>query len=261
MEVQDPDIDRGQPSDWGRTSDDYAAHRQGPPQTFYDMLGTLGLGIAGQRVADLATGTGLLAREFARRGCIVSGVDIAAGQIDAAGVLARREGLDVAFSVAPAEATGLTGGAFDLVTANQCWLYFDKASAEAEVRRLLDPGGRLVISHFSFLPRQSEIVAASEALVLKHNPGWSGANWAGAWDVYDAPGGFVRRGAIAFDVDVSYTRDDWRGRMRALRGIAASLDTVAVQAFDEDHRVLLDRIAPEVFPVPHRVEASIFEVA
>ena len=171
------------------------------------------------------------------------------------------EGLDARFAVAPAEETGLQSGAFDAVTANQCWLYFDKARAAAEVRRLLKPEGRLVISHFSFLPRRSEIVAASEALVLKHNPDWSGADWPGKWDLYDAPeSAFGASAALAFDVDIPFTREDWRGRMRALRGIGASLDDGAVAAFDAEHAALLEGIAPERFDVPHRVEASVFAV-
>lgn len=259
MQVKDPDIDAGRRADWGRTSGDYARHRPGPPAQFYDILATLGIGLPGQRMADLATGTGLLAREFARRGASVDGVDIAAGQVEVARSLAG--GLDARFSVAPAEETGLDAGVFDAVTANQCWLYFDNARAAAEVSRLLRPGGRLVISHFSFQPRLSRIVAASEALVLRHNPDWSGADWAGGWENYAPPPGFRRTGAIAFDVMMPFTREDWRGRMRALRGIGASLDAGAVAEFDAAHAALLERIAPERFDVPHRVEASLFVVA
>ena len=258
MKITDPDIDKGRSADWGRTSADYAKHRQGPPSEYYDMLALLGIGGAGQRIADLATGTGLLSREFARRGAVADGVDIAEGQITAARELAETEGLAVTFAVAPAEETGLQTGVYDAVTANQCWLYFDPAKTAAEVRRLLKPGGRLVISHFSFLPRQSEIVAASEALVLEHNPDWSGADWPGLWDVYTPPPELRRTAAIAFDIDIPYTADAWRGRMRALRGIGASLDPAAVEVFDQAHKTLLDRIAPREFPVPHRVEISVF---
>ena len=82
-------IDPGRQIDWGRTSIDYAAHRPGPPARLYDLLAALGIGLAGQRVLDLGTGTGLLACEFARRGCSVTGTDISPGQIDAARVRCR----------------------------------------------------------------------------------------------------------------------------------------------------------------------------
>ena len=99
-----PAIDPGRAIDWSLTSGDYAAHRPGPPARLYDMLALLGVGRPGQRLLDLGTGTGLVAREFARRGCNVSGTDIAPGQVDAAREQARAEGLAVDFQVAPAEA-------------------------------------------------------------------------------------------------------------------------------------------------------------
>src|SRR4029077_2890154 len=76
-------IDGGRAIDWSLTSADYAAHRPGPPQRLFDVLAAHGVGRPGQRVLDLGTGTGLVARELARRGATVSGIDIASGQIEA----------------------------------------------------------------------------------------------------------------------------------------------------------------------------------
>ena len=77
-------IDGGRPIDWGRTSSDYAAHRPGPPPSYYERLAALGVGTPGQRLLDLATGTGLVARSFAARGCHVAGCDIAPEQVEMA---------------------------------------------------------------------------------------------------------------------------------------------------------------------------------
>src|SRR5438270_10783622 len=79
-----PAIDDGQPIDWSCTSADYAVHRPGPPERLYDLLGTLGVGLRGQRVLDVGTGTGLVARALAARGVSACGIDIAPGQIEAA---------------------------------------------------------------------------------------------------------------------------------------------------------------------------------
>lgn len=61
--------------DFGRAAADYGQWRQGFPAEFFRRLDALGVGRAGQRILDLGTGTGLLARGFARQGCAVTGLD------------------------------------------------------------------------------------------------------------------------------------------------------------------------------------------
>lgn len=252
-------MDGGRCIDWSRTSRDYAAHRPGPPDRLYAMLALLDVGLPRQRLLDLGTGTGLVALEFARRGLAVCGTDIAAGQIASAREAAQGEGLDVDFRVAPAEACPFPDGSFDVVTASQCWMYFDAARAVAEVRRVLAPGGVLVTTHFSWLPRSDPVARASEALVLAHNRDWRGADWSGAVPAVPAwsPGLAEVQAMFWFDVDVPFSHLDWRGRMRACRGIGATLDPEAVAAFDTEHAALLARIAPDPFTVRHRVDAHV----
>ncbi len=255
-----PAIDPGRAIDWSLTSGDYAVHRPGPPARLYDMLALLGVGTPGQRVLDLGTGTGLVAREFARRGCEVSGTDIAPGQIDAARELAQAEGLSVDFQVAPAEACPHGDASFDAITASQCWLYFDAPRAIAEVKRVLKPGGVLVTTHFSWLAGVDPIALASEELVLQFNPAWQGAGWAGK--IPSVPPWSVDRAAVQamfwFDAAVPFTRESWRGRMRACRGVGATLAPAEVEAFDAAHQALLERLAPQQFTVLHRVDAHLF---
>ena len=254
-----PALDPGRHIDWSLTSADYAAHRPGPPARLYDMLALLGVGRPGQRLLDLGTGTGLVAREFARRGCAVSGTDIAPGQIDAARGQALAEGLVVDFQVAPAEACPHADASFDIVTASQCWMYFDPDRAIAEVRRVLKPGGLLVTTHFSWLARADAIARASEELVLKFNPVWKGAHWSGA--VPSVPPWSAGRADVRamfwFDEAVPFTRDSWRGRMRACRGVAATLSPAEVAAFDAEHDTLLAQTTPPQFTVLHRVDAHL----
>jgi SAM-dependent methyltransferase len=256
-------IDAGREIDWGRTSGDYAQHRPGPPPSLYEKLRAHGVGLPGQRVLDLGTGTGVLAREFARRGCAAAGIDLSAEQIDAAGRLAAAEGLDVDFRVAPAEAPPFADASFDVATANQCWLYFDLARVIPELRRVLRPGGLLSVSHFSFLPRLDPVARASETLVLRFNPDWSAADWDGK--IPARPGWsrehFELRAMFWYDEPVPFTRESWRGRIRALRGIGASLAPDAVAAFDREHAALLERIAPPEFTVLHRIDAHVFAFA
>lgn len=59
-------IDNGINFDWGKKSDDYLRYRQGYPESFFDLLSILGIGGKGQRILDLGTGTGILAKGFAK---------------------------------------------------------------------------------------------------------------------------------------------------------------------------------------------------
>lgn len=189
-------------------------------------------------------------------------MDIAVGQIEAARRLACEQGVDVDFRVAPAEATTHADASFDVATANQCMLYFDLPELIAELERVLVPSGRLVMSHFTMLPRLDPIVRASEELVLAHNPDWNAADWPGtmatrpAWsrEFFDMPCMFY------YDEGIPFTRESWRGRMRALRGIGASLSTEEVAAFDAQHAALLERTTPPSFEILHRLHVHIFQL-
>lgn len=246
--------------DWGRTSTDYATHRPGPPKSFFERLTAFGVGCEGQSILDLGTGTGVMARQFARQGAIVHGTDISKKQIETAKRLAADEHLMVEFAVHPAESIPWNAPTFDVVTANQCWLYFEKSKVIEKLRCILKPGGLLVTSHFSWLPRRDCVARASEQLVLQFNPDWSAADWPGlipscpAWAEDD----FDVRGMFYYDEAIPFTRESWRGRIRACRGIGATLSDSEVAAFDTAHDDLLARIAPDPFSVLHRLDAHMF---
>lgn len=256
-------IDPGRSIDWGRTSSDYAEFRPGPPASFYERLRALAVGMEGQRILDLGTGTGVLARQFALAGCRAAGVDISTEQIEAARVLAKEERLPVEFQVAPAEDTGLPAASFDVVTANQCWLYFDRDRAVAEVKRLLAPKGVLVVSHFTYLPRLDPIARRTEEIVLRFNPQWTAADWSG--DLPEIPrwvrGDFTLAGSFVYDEAIPFTRESWRGRMRACRGVGAALPPAEVERFDQEHAAMLSASVPQRFNVLHRLNAHMLRPA
>lgn len=254
-------IDPGRKIDWGKTSEDYARHRPGPPDSFFARLKSFGVGVSCQNILDLGTGTGVLARRFALQGAEVCGTDISENQIATARSLAERDAVRVDFRVAPAESAPFEGAMFDAITANQCWLYFDKPKVIAEVKRLLKPGGVLAVSHFSWLPRLDPVARASEQLVLKHNPNWTAADWSGevplfpAWAKQD----FDFQSAFVFDEPIPYTHESWLGRFRACRGVGASLSEAEVAVFDREHAEQLKTNVPSEFSVLHRLDAVIFK--
>ncbi len=255
-------IDPGRKIDWGNTTEDYAKYRPGPPPSYFDKLGALNVGLPHQSMLDLGTGTGVLAREFAKRGAKhVCGTDISDVQIKMAAELAQKSGQHIRFEAAPAESQPFGDNEFDVITANQCWLYFDKRKVIPEVKRLLKPGGVLVIGHFSWLPRSDEVARRSEELILKFNPQWTAADYDGViptsykW----AEGHFRLKKMFYYDEQIPFNIDSWRGRMRACRGVGAALSVDEVNRFDQEHEQLLRSTVGENFTVLHRIDATIFE--
>jgi SAM-dependent methyltransferase len=247
--------------DFGKTAQDYGRHRAGFPDALFDRLGTLGVGMRGQRVLDLGTGTGALARGFARRGCEVTGLDPSAALLEEARRLDAAAGVNIRYVTATAEASGLPDASFDVVSAGQCWHWFDRAKAAVEARRLLMLCGRLVIAHFDWIALPGNVVEATEQLIETYNPEWrfgGGSGVYGAWlhDVAIASFGEIE--TFSFDVDVPYTQEAWRGRIRASAGIAASLPPDSVVQFDAALQHLLqDRFSDEPLRTPHRVFAVV----
>ncbi|MGH7926666.1 MAG: class I SAM-dependent methyltransferase [Candidatus Binatia bacterium] len=170
-------IDNDRQFDWSKTSRDYSVYRTEYPTILFEVLTALGIGLPQQRILDLATGTGALARAFARRQAKVTGVDISASQIVEARKLAEQEGLDVGFFVRAAEEIDFEDSCFDAVTAGQAWIYFDAARLIPKILRVLVQNGLLVLTHVQWLPGRDEIANKTEALVLKYNPDWTGAGY------------------------------------------------------------------------------------
>ena len=75
---------------------------------------------------DLGTGTGTVARGLAKRGCLVTGLDPSAQMLEQAGGLDEEAGVSVRYIQAHAEDTHLPERGFDVVTAGQCWHWFDR---------------------------------------------------------------------------------------------------------------------------------------
>jgi len=242
---------------FGETADDYGRHRAGFPEAFFDRTAARGLVGPGRSALDLGTGTGTVARGLAARGMCVTGLDRAAAMMEEAARIDHEAGVTVTYRQAEAEATGFPSESVDLVTAGQCWHWFDRSAAAAEARRVLRPGGAIVIAHFDWLPLRGTVVEATEALIREHNPAWTLGGGTGvypAWlaDLWDA--GFRDIETESFDIVQAYGHESWRGRIRASAGIGGSLPPEAVAAFDADLAALLaERFPDQPLATPHRV--------
>ena len=244
-------IDLGNEFDWGKASENYAKYRDIYPVEFYKKILDLGYCKSGQNVLDLATGTGVLPRNMYSYGAKWTGVDISENQIKYAKELSK--GLDIEYIVSPVEELDFKENFFDVVTAAQCFMYFDKKTLIPKIHKWLKPGGHLLIMFMDWLPFESEIAYKSEELILKYNPSWTGKG-STRYDVKtpDWLGNMFKvSNKIAFDTDVDFTRDSWHGRIKACRGIGTgALSDEEIAKWEKEHKAMLSSY-PKKFTIPH----------
>jgi SAM-dependent methyltransferase len=254
-----PIHDHGNPYAWEKASEDYARYRDIYPPSMYRAFIEMGIGAAGQRILDLGTGTGVIPRAMISSGASWEGTDPDPGQIEAARAMSAERGLSIPFSVGSAEAIDAPDGTYDAVTAVQCFFYFDRDRALPEIARVLKPGGLFAIATMMWLPYEDLLVDATEKLVLSYNPQWTGAGYrprplGGEWG---SPR-FAETSRRSWDESIPFTHEGWRGRLRACRGVGATLPPAQVEAFD---RALADLLKawPEHLAIRHHISSVVFQ--
>jgi SAM-dependent methyltransferase len=133
---------------------------------------------AGERVLDVATGTGNAALAAARRFADVVGIDYVPSLLDRARVRAEADGLDIDFRVGDAEALEFDDDSFDVVL-SACGAMFapDHKRTAGELVRVCRPGGR--IGMVNWCP--DGYVGALFRTIAKHVPPPPGVEPPGRW--------------------------------------------------------------------------------
>ena len=253
MEISNEKIDSGKAFDWGKTSADYARYRDIYPQVFYEKVIERNLCLNRQKVLDIGTGTGVLPRNMYRYGAKWTGTDISEKQVAEAQRMSAELNQDIQYYAAATEELAFADHSFDVITACQCFWYFDQKKVVPKLARMLKKDGILLLLFMAWLPFEDEIAGASEKLVLKYSPKWSGAGErkhpiAVPDIIYET---FEAVYHEEYDIEVPFTRKSWNGRMKACRGVGASLTPEEITEWETEHRTLLEKIAPETFCVKH----------
>lgn len=147
--------------------ENYIRFRPGYPVELIDILET-DCGLAETAViADVGSGTGILAELFLRNGNRVFGVEPNEPMRSAGENLLGSfpKFISIAGS---AEATGLASQSVDFITAGQAFHWFDRDAAKIEFQRILKPEGWVVLIWNERLTDSTAFLREYEALLLQY---------------------------------------------------------------------------------------------
>ena len=141
---------------------------------FAEPLVTFAEVSCGDRLLDVASGTGIVARAALVAGASVTAVDVNEGM----NAVARRLAPDASFHGAAAEALPFEDNEFDAVICQFGLMFFnDRAKALSEMARVARPGGRVSVAVFDtwenspgycdLIPLIDEVIGSDAAEALK----------------------------------------------------------------------------------------------
>lgn len=258
MKIIKTDIDDGHAFDWGKTSSDYAKYRDIYPDIFYKKIKERGVGVSGQTVLDIGTGTGVLPRNMYKYGANWIGTDISSNQIEQAKILAEKSRMDIEFYTCAAEEIDYPENTFDAVTACQCIWYPEHRIVAPKIAKMLKAGGKFLVLYMGWLPYENKIAEKSEEIILKYNPSWTGGGDTRkhVWIPEEYLQFFDITLQEEFDVLIPFTRESWHGRMKACRGVGASMSEEILKKWEEEHIKMLEDNAKETFDVLHYISIA-----
>ena len=255
-------IDKGNNFDFGRVSEEYSKFRDIYPESMYEKLISFGIGKAGQKILDLGSGTAVLPINLSHTDAEFTATDISENQVNFGKELVKQKGIkNISFKVCSAEDTGFPRNSFDVVTAVQCFHYFDAEKAAEEIKRILNPDGLFCKIFMDWLPYEDEKIFEMEQLVLKYNPRWNGCgfkeynftfpNWANKR--------FKIETVHSYNAALSFSKEQWLGRIISCRGVGASLSESKIKEFENEYRGILSKY-DEPLILKHQIHIEIYSM-
>jgi ubiquinone/menaquinone biosynthesis C-methylase UbiE len=133
---------------------------------------------AGQRVLDVACGSGNAALAAARCGCEVTAIDYVPELLERGRARAAAEGLPVEFAEGDAEDLRFPDGAFDAVLSVVGVMFTpDQERAAAELARVCRPGGTIAVANWT----PTSFIGQIFRTVTRYVPAPAGVRPPGLW--------------------------------------------------------------------------------
>ena len=127
---------------------------------------------------------------------------------------------------------------------------------------MLKSGGKFLILYMGWLPEENKIAKRSEELILKYNTDWNGCGdyRHNVWIPDEYLEYFDVTFQEVFDVQVPFTRESWQGRMKACRGVGASMTPETIVKWEEEHSKMMLEEASDTFNILHYVSIGELKV-
>jgi ubiquinone/menaquinone biosynthesis C-methylase UbiE len=196
---------------------------------------------AGQRVLDVATGSGNTAIAAARRFCRVTGLDYVDELMERGRERAAAERLEVEFVHGDAEKLPFEDGSFDVVLSTFGAMFApNQERTAAEMIRVLRPGGKVGMANFTPESLAGGFFRAAARFALPARGVRPPVLWGTEERVRQLFGGriadlrFERRAVILRFVDLEHFRDFFTTFFGPIREIYEGLDERRRQAFGHE---------------------------
>ncbi|TVT27818.1 methyltransferase domain-containing protein [Salinicoccus cyprini] len=256
--------------DFGNVAKEYVKFRNDIPENLIRELEKRGVEVTGSKVADLGAGPGLLSKMLSDKGAIVDAIEPSPELIE---VGRQHIGSDqrINFTQNYAEKTGLPANSYDIVTVMRAWHWFDREATIEEVRRILKPGGYLIIIDSGFTSA-SKIVKESMKIIQSYSPDKQiraagtkelatqminsfPVEWFDEWKHAK----FDLMDMYKMDYDVRFTNEEWLGRLSSVSWIAAFKEKQRTSTLNKIRAYLEEQFPDDRHRIPHILSVAILK--